>query len=103
MGPADSRSVPAIEPFGKVERPSGRDVRWTAEHFPPPEGAYKCASVYKPIKSRLSCITSVYISVYASVFRSGKFLSREGAHRIFLKHRLIEQEVSEGTEKKAEG
>ena len=32
-----------------------------------------------------------------------EILSREGAHRIFLKHRLIEQEVSEGTEKKAEG
>src|SRR6267378_7745321 len=32
--------------------------------FPPPEGVYKCASVYKPIKSRVSCVTSVYISVY---------------------------------------
>ena len=32
--------------------------------LPPPEGVYKCASVYKSIKSRGSCITSVYISVY---------------------------------------
>ena len=32
--------------------------------FPPSEGVYKCASVYKPIKSRVSCVTSVYISVY---------------------------------------
>jgi hypothetical protein len=31
--------------------------------FPPPEGVYRCASVYKPIESGVCCITSVYISV----------------------------------------
>ena len=36
-------------------------------NLPPPEGTYKCASVYKPIKSGVCCITSVYISVYSIV------------------------------------
>ena len=34
------------------------------EILPPRRVFYKCTSVYKPIESRVSCITSVYISVY---------------------------------------
>ena len=35
--------------------------------LPPPEGVYKCTSVYKPIKSEVSCVVSVNTTVYVSV------------------------------------
>ena len=38
--------------------------------LPPPEGVFKCTSVYKPIESRVCCITSVYTTVYISVYKA---------------------------------
>ena len=42
----------------------GGNLKVELRTFPPPEGVYKCTSVYKPIESRVCCMTSVYISVY---------------------------------------
>src|SRR5437879_4240723 len=54
-----------------MDRGRRRRRRARLKNFlPPPEGVYKCASVYKAIESRVCCITSVYIS--ATQFGSGR-------------------------------
>ena len=57
------------EPKVYVARKLGVGARpYKCENLSPPEGVYKCASVYKAIESRVCCITSVYTSVYISVY-----------------------------------